>query len=118
MNIVVWILQILLALLFLNSGYSKTFQYSKKEAELKQMDHLESGNLIKFIGTMEILGALGLILPKALNILPFLTMWAAIGLSIVMLGAMFTHLRFKEYQNFIFTTVILILLIIIAVFRA
>ncbi|GBG95540.1 hypothetical protein LFYK43_19990 [Ligilactobacillus salitolerans] len=114
MNIFLWILQILLALLFLNSGFSKTFQYNKKEAELKKMDHLESGAFIKFIGTAELLGAIGLILPLALNILPFLTAWAAIGLGIVMLGAMFTHLRYKEYQNFAFTTVVLILALVIA----
>lgn len=68
MIIVLWILQILLALLFLTSGYSKTFQYNKKEAELKKMDHLESKGLIMFIGTAEMLGALGLILPKATDI--------------------------------------------------
>jgi|SRR5699024_2693120 len=117
MNILAWILQVLLALLFLNSGFSKTFQYNKKEDELKKMDHLESGSFIKFIGTAELLGAIGLILPKALNILPVLTAWAAVGLGIVMLGAMFTHLRYKEYQSFGFTTTILILLIIIAVTR-
>ena len=54
MNIFSWILQILLALLFLSAGYSKTFQYNKKEDELKKMDHLESGNFIKFIGTAEL----------------------------------------------------------------
>lgn len=117
MNIFSWILQILLALLFLSSGYSKTFQYNKKEDELKKMDHLESGNFIKFIGTAELLGAIGLILPKALNILPVLTAWAAVGLGIVMVGAMFTHLRYKEYQSFAFTTTVLILLIVVAVYR-
>lgn len=118
MNIIVWILQVLLALLFLNSGFSRTFQYSTKEAELKAMDHLEYGTLIKFIGTCEMLGALGLILPVALNILPVLTMWAALGLSIIMIGAMVTHFRFKEYQNLAFTTVLLILLVLIAFYRA
>lgn len=117
MNIFTWILQILLALLFINSGYSKTFNYNKKEDELKQMTHVDSGNFIKFIGTSELLGAIGLILPAALNILPVLTACAAVGLSIVMIGAMYTHLRFKEYQNFAFTTTVLILLVVIAVYR-
>ncbi len=117
MNIFLWILQILLTLLFLNSGYTKTFQYRKKEADLKKMDHLENGSFIKFIGTAEILGAIGLVLPWALNILPFLTVWAAIGLGIVMLGAMATHFRFKEYQNLVFTAVIFILLLVIIIFR-
>lgn len=116
MVIVLWILQILLALLFLNSGFSKTFQYNKKEAELKKMDHLESKGLIMFIGTAEMLGALGLILPKVTNILPVLTMWAAIGLMIIMLGAFFTHLKFKEYQNATFVTVVFILLLVIAIY--
>ena len=116
MVIVLWILQILLALLFLSSGYSKTFQYNKKEAELKKMDYLESKGLIMFIGTAEMLGALGLILPKATSILPVLTMWAAIGLMIIMLGAFFTHLKFKEYQNATFVTVVFLLLLAIAVY--
>lgn len=43
-------------------------------------------------------------------------MWAAIGLMIIMLGAFFTHLKFKEYQNATFVTVVFLLLLATAVY--
>lgn len=51
---------------------------------------------IKMIGLAEVLGALGLVLPLALNILPTLTLVAAVGLALLMGGAASTHIRRKE----------------------
>src|SRR6476619_4348911 len=85
MNIVLWILQILLALLFLFSGGVK---FVMPVAEMtKQMKIPLSGAFIHFIGVVEILGALGLVLPALLKIKPILTPLAAIGLTIIMIGA-------------------------------
>jgi uncharacterized membrane protein YphA (DoxX/SURF4 family) len=88
MNIVLWIIQILLALLFLFAGGTKLFM---SEAALKQMappnSIMLSILLLRFIGLCEVLGALGLILPGITRIRRGLTPLAACGLLIIMIGA-------------------------------
>ena len=88
MNIVLWIIQILLTLLFLFAGGTKLFM---SEAALKQMAPPNSIVLpillLRFIGLCEVLGALGLILPGITRIRRGLTPLAACGLLIIMIGA-------------------------------
>jgi uncharacterized membrane protein YphA (DoxX/SURF4 family) len=78
-----WIVQGLLALLFLFAGVMKLV------LPLEQMTGPVSlpGPLLRFIGAVEALGAVGLILPGVLRIRPGLTPLAAAGLVIIMLGA-------------------------------
>src|SRR5678809_1471240 len=88
MNILLWIIQILLALLFLFAGGSKfwfTIEEMRKMGSPNQV--LLPGLFIRFIGVCEILGALGLVLPGLLRIQPGLTPLAAVGLLIIMIGA-------------------------------
>ena len=88
MNILLWILQILLALLFLFAGGTKfyyTIQQMRDKGPPNQI--LFPGWFIHFIGVCEILGALGLVLPGLLRIKQHLTALAAIGLTIIMIGA-------------------------------
>jgi len=88
MNIVLWIIQILLTLLFLFAGGTKLFM---SEAALKQMAPPNSIVLpillLRFIGLCEVLGALGLILPGITRIRRGLTPLAACGLLVIMIGA-------------------------------
>ena len=83
MTYVLWIVQILLAALFLFAGAMKLVLPLDKLAGPVNLP----GALIRFIGVVEVLGALGLILPSALRIRPWLTPLAAVGLVIVMIGA-------------------------------
>jgi uncharacterized membrane protein YphA (DoxX/SURF4 family) len=83
MNRLLWTLQILLALLFLFAGAAKFFMPLD---QIVGQTHL-SATFIHFIGVMEILGAVGLILPHMLRIQPFLTPLAAALLVIIMIGA-------------------------------
>lgn len=85
MNIALWIIQALLALLFMFAGTSKFFM--SVEEMNKQAPIALSGALLHFIGACEILGALGLILPSLLRIKPGLTPLAAVCLIIIMIGA-------------------------------
>jgi uncharacterized membrane protein YphA (DoxX/SURF4 family) len=85
MNILLWIIQILLALLFLFAGVSKFF-LTPEFLQQGPPPHL-SLNFLRFIGVVEILGALGLVLPGLLKTKPSLTPIAAVGLLIVMIGA-------------------------------
>lgn len=83
LNYVLWTLQVLLALLFLWAGGFKLV------ATLEQMAGPVSlpGPFLRFLGIAEVLGGLGLILPAALRIRPMLTPLAALGLVVIMTGA-------------------------------
>ncbi len=118
MNIFIWILQVLLALMFLMAGFTKILK-PKDQLKEKIGDWVEdfSAVSIKFIGVLEIFGALGLVSPMALNTLPVLTIWAAIGLAMTMIGAMIVHLSRKEYKALITNFVLLLLVSCIAVGR-
>jgi len=85
MNIALWIIQVLLALLFLFAGAMKFI--IPIEEMTKQMPVAIPGLFLHFIGVCEIFGSLGLILPMLLRIKPWLTPIAAIGLAIIILGA-------------------------------
>lgn len=83
MNILLWIIQVLLALLFLFGGGVKLIMPIEEMVKQTGMSAL----LLRFIGVCEVLGALGLILPGLLRIRPGLTPLAALGLLIIMIGA-------------------------------
>lgn len=70
-----------------------------------------SAPFTKFIGSVEVLGAIGLILPTLTGILPWLTALAAVGLVLNMIGAIVTHLKYREYPNIIFPFILLLLAI-------
>ena len=85
MNVALWIVQGLLALLFLFAGVIKLI--TPMEELIKQMPLPLPAWFVWFTGIVEVLGALGLILPWLLRIKPGLTPLAAAGLVIVMVGA-------------------------------
>jgi uncharacterized membrane protein YphA (DoxX/SURF4 family) len=85
MNILLWIIQILLALLFIFSGSMK-FVMSVQQMN-EQAPVVLPGLFLHFIGVCEILGGFGLILPVLLRIKPGLTPLAAAGLAIITAGA-------------------------------
>ena len=89
MNIVLWIIQILLALLFLFSGVTKLFPIIPMPPPPPNM-WMPPMWFLKFIGVCEVLGALGLVLPGLFRRQQYLTVWAAIGLLIIMIGAVVT----------------------------
>src|SRR5215213_5066886 len=88
MNILLWIFQILLALTFLFAGGTKlVLPIEVLNSMAPPNSILFPGWFIKFIGLCEVLGALGLILPGVLHRKQHLTVLAAIGLLIIMIGA-------------------------------
>jgi uncharacterized membrane protein YphA (DoxX/SURF4 family) len=86
MNIVLWIIQILLALIFLFSGVTKLFPIIPMPPPPPNM-WMPPIWFLKFIGICEVLGALGLVLPGLLRRQQYLIVLAAIGLTIIMIGA-------------------------------
>ena len=85
MNIALWIVQVLLAALFLFAGGFKLV--TPMEEMMKQMPVALPGWFVIFTGVAEVLGGLGVILPWLTGIRPGLTPLAAAGLVIVMIGA-------------------------------
>jgi uncharacterized membrane protein YphA (DoxX/SURF4 family) len=114
MQIFLWIVAGLLALAFLAAGGMKLTQPREKLAA--SMAWVEDFNapMIKLIGGLEVLAAIGLILPAATGIAPILTPLAAVGLVLVMIGAIITHLRRGEYQMIVANAVLLILAAVVA----
>jgi uncharacterized membrane protein YphA (DoxX/SURF4 family) len=85
MNYALWIVQVLLAVIFLFTGGMKLVL--PIEEMMKQMPLPLPGWFVRFTGVVEVLGAIGVILPCLLRIRPGLTPLAAAGLVIVMIGA-------------------------------
>ncbi|MFN2408114.1 MAG: DoxX family protein [Pyrinomonadaceae bacterium] len=88
MNILLWVIQILLALLFLFAGGTKLVLSMETMQSMASPNQVQLPELfIRFIGVVEVLGALGLVLPGIFRIRKGLTALAATGLAIVMVGA-------------------------------
>lgn len=115
MNIVLWIIAGLLAVAFLAAGAMKVAQPKEKLAE-GGMGWTEdfSPGAIKAIGALEVLAALGLVLPPAFDVAPVLAPLAALGLVLMMIGAAITHARRKETQMIVVNTVLGVLAAVVA----
>jgi uncharacterized membrane protein YphA (DoxX/SURF4 family) len=116
-NIALWIVAGLLAAMFLLAGGMKIAMPKEKLLPIMQWAKSWSEPQLKALGTVEVLGAIGVIAPRALNIAPVLTPIAAVGLAIVMAGATITHARMKDYQGIGMPAILLILAIVVAAGR-
>jgi uncharacterized membrane protein YphA (DoxX/SURF4 family) len=88
LSIVLWVVQVLLALLFIFAGGMKLVTPLEKLAAAAPPGSVVlPGAFVRFIGVAELLGGIGLILPALLRIKPGLTPLAAAGLVIIMIGA-------------------------------
>jgi uncharacterized membrane protein YphA (DoxX/SURF4 family) len=114
MNVVLWIIAAVLAIAFVGAGVAKLTQPKEKLHERMAWVEDFSPGTIKMIGALEILAAIGLILPAALDIVPVLVPLAATGLVAIMVGAALTHARRKEYPMIAVNSVLLILAAIVA----
>lgn len=96
MIIAYWIVAGLLALLYLYSGGVKIFR--SKDQLRPMMGWVEDMPLgtVRVIGVLEVLGAIGLILPPLVGIAPWLALAAAVGLTLLQVGASIVHLRRHE----------------------
>ena len=97
---VLWAAQIFLAVAFGLGGIAKLVLPLATLAPKMSWVTSVSPVLVRFIGVAELAGALGLILPSALRVQPWLTPSAALGIATVMLLAMGFHLARQEYHAF------------------
>ncbi len=114
MNLTLWIIAGVLAALFLLSGVTKLTQPKDKiVASTPAIEDFGPG-AIKAIGLLEILAAIGLILPAVVDVAPIFVPLAAVGLALLMAGAMIVHLRRREAQGIAVTLVLLALAAFVA----
>lgn len=101
-TIVLWIVSVLLAAMFLFSGVFKLLK--PVEAKAGFVHYGYSPWFAIFIGVCEVLGGLGLLVPRLAGL-------AAAGLAIIMIGATYTHFSHHEYQHGMIPLVLLVMLI-------
>jgi uncharacterized membrane protein YphA (DoxX/SURF4 family) len=121
MSIALWVVQVLVAAAFLVSGATKLSQPKEKLVKMAErfQEHRPwmedfSQPTVRIIGALEVLGAIGIVLPSLTGIVPWLTPLAALGLVLTMIGAALTHLRRAEYGAIAVNAVLLILAALVA----
>ncbi|MEU8227374.1 DoxX family protein [Kribbella sp. NPDC048915] len=119
MNLALWIVAGLLAVAFAFAGANKLFIPYEKLAKARGAGWVNqfSPAFVKTLGTLEILGAIGLIVPAALDIVPVLVPVAAIGLAIIMVGAAIVTSRRRERAHAAVNVVYLALALFVVVGR-
>lgn len=118
MNIVLWILQVLLALLFLFAGGTKLVMSAEALTQPTTPNQVMLPvAFLRFIGVCEFLGGLGLVLPGLLKTRQYLTPLAALGLAIIMIGAVVFTVVGGAISVALVNLVIVLLLLFIAYAR-
>ena len=113
-----WIVQGLLAAVFLATGLTKLTQSRAKMAAgpMRWAADVTDAQF-RAIGALEVLGAIGLIVPAALGVAPILTAFAAVGLVLTMVAAIAIHRRLGETERLAVPVVVLALALVVAVER-
>lgn len=113
LHISLWVVQVLLAAAFGMAGFMKLTAPIEQLAQMGMtfVNHFDAG-MVRFIGVAELLGAIGLILPSALRILPILTPLAAVGIAIIMVLA--ANNQISHGESFLPTVVLFALAAFVA----
>jgi uncharacterized membrane protein YphA (DoxX/SURF4 family) len=114
MNVVVWVLQVLLALSFLLAGVMKSTQPRQKLATNMGWVEDFSDNTVRTIGVLELLAGIGLLLPALFDVATVLVPLAAAGLVLLMLLAALTHRRRGEPQMIWVNAALLLIAVVVA----
>jgi hypothetical protein len=116
MNLTLWIITGLLAVVALAGGISKTFVPKERLADVSgggwTDDH--TAGFVKSLGVLELLAVAGLILPAVVDVAPVLVPITAVCWILLMVGAMLTHLRRGEHRFVVLNLVYLALAAVIA----
>jgi hypothetical protein len=117
MNLALWIVAGLLAVAYLFGGGGKMIVPKERIAAFgpssRWVEDFSAAG-VKAIGALEVLAALGLVLPAALGIAPVLVPLAALGLVAIMTGAAITRVRRREYRFMVVDLVYLALAAFVA----
>ena len=116
MNLSLWIVAGLLAVVYLASGAGKLIVPKEKLATAPGAGWIEdfSAGSVKAIGALEVLAAVGLVLPALLDIAPILVPMAAVGLALIMVGVAIVTFRRQEFKHVLLNLTYLALLVFVA----
>ena len=119
MDIAVWIVTGFVALMLGGAGASKLVRSKEKILENPNMGWANDFTqpAIKLIGLAEVAGALGLVLPWALDILPVLPLIAGYALAALMVGAAGVHIRRREFAGLPFVFLLIAAPLFVAIAR-
>lgn len=117
MDTFLWILQWLLAGMFLMAGTMKLMQPKEKLAQSQGWANDFTSTTVKLIGMAEVLAAIGLVVPPLTDIAPILSQLAATGLVVLMIAAFSVHRRRGETQFMAMTAMLAILTAVVAIGR-
>lgn len=113
LNIALWIAQSLLAAMFVMAGTMKLTSPIETLAESLPWITTVPAVLVRFIGLSELLGGFGLLLPSILKIKPQLSVWAAKGLTAVMVLAAFFHVSRGEFSAIGMNVILLLIAVFV-----
>jgi uncharacterized membrane protein YphA (DoxX/SURF4 family) len=117
MNILLWILQVLTALVYGSSGVMKVFMFEKISADVRSFDALPR-EAWTGLGILELICAVGLIVPAALHWKPSLTVVAATLLALESLVFIWVHVKINEVGPIVMSAVLGLIMAFIAYGRA
>lgn len=117
MNIVLWIAQVLLAVVYLLAGGMKAGRPIDVLGKSMAWVRAFPAGFVRFVGVAELLGAIGLIGPMATGVLPWVTVAAAMGLVVVQVGAILFHATRREMQKIPMNIVLLLLALLVTIGR-
>jgi uncharacterized membrane protein len=113
LDIALWIVQFALAAIFLLAGALHAFRVETAKKQLPWARDLPK-SVVVIDGLLEVVGAVGLIVPRLTNVLPWLTPVAAAGLAAIMIIGAALHARRKEYSAVGMTTFLFLLAAFVA----
>jgi uncharacterized membrane protein YphA (DoxX/SURF4 family) len=113
MNILLWVLQVLAALLYGSSGVMKVFMFDKISHDVPSFGALPRGAWM-FLGILELVCTVGLILPAAFHWMPSLTILAATVLTVESLVFVGVHVKYREVTPMILSGVLGLLMAFVA----
>lgn len=116
MNTMIWTAQVVLAIILTLSGFLILIFKGKLKHRLTWL-HEYSPEMVIFICLTKIVGALGLVLPMCIGIMPILTPFSALGIALFMACAFYYHIDRKEYKDIPATVVFFMLALLIAYHR-
>ena len=113
MNVTLWILQGMLAVIFAIAGVTHFLPPEGLPEAMRGVAEMPAG-VPYFIGAVEILAVLGLILPGLTGIQPRLTPLASAGLILVMVGAIVWHAQREEFPNIVLNVILALIAAFVA----
>ena len=118
LNISLWVVQLLLMAVFVLTGFVKVFQPIGVLAETYRWIGVAPPLFVRFVGICELLAAAGLLGPAALRVMPRLTVFAAMGIILLMVGAIVTHVLLGPWSTIIVNLMLLSLAAFVAYGRS